>query len=96
MKRENSVRIDELLTLFIKEYGLEDGLVRTRVFHAWDESVGPRYSKITVSKFFREGVLYCTINSSVAKNYLFMHRVKIIGEINRIMGSQVVKDLVLR
>jgi len=96
MKRENSIRIDELIRLFVKEYGLEEGLLRTRVFKAWDETVGIRYTRSTSGKFFRDGILYCNITSSVAKSYLFMNRARIAEDINRILDADVVKEIVLR
>ncbi len=96
MKRENSIKIDKLMELFVRQYGLEEGLSRIRVFVAWDETLGTRYSKLTSGKFFKGGILYCTITSSVARNHLFMKKNKIIAEINQKLGSEIVKDIVLK
>jgi len=96
MKRENSIKIDKLMELFVRQYGLEEGLSRIRVFVAWDESIGTRYSKVTSTKFFKGGILYCTITSSVARNHLFMNKSKIIADINQKLGKDIVRDIVLK
>ena len=96
MKRENYIKIDQLLGRFVKEYGLENGLQRTEVFNAWDEAVGDKLSKYTTNKFFKDNTLYCTISSSVVRDKLFMRRVQIIDRINEIIGDGCVKRLILK
>ncbi len=96
MKRENSIKIDKLMELFVRQYGLEEGLSSIRVFAAWDEILDTRYSKVTSAKFFKEGILYCTITSSVARNHLFMNKNKIMADINQKLGKEIVRKIVLK
>jgi hypothetical protein len=97
MKRENSVRIDELMKLFIKEFGLENGLQRVKIYQVWEEVAGRKYSMLTSRKFLKEGVLYCTITSSVARYHLHMNKKKLLDRINERLGEDSqLKDIVFR
>ena len=52
MKREGSKLISDLLADFVKSEGLEEGLMRVKIFKTWDLVVGESYAKATVSKFY--------------------------------------------
>lgn len=96
MQRINSNRLSLLLEEFIREQGLEDGLLRVRIGQAWDDAVGQKYAVCTIAKYFSNGILYCTINSSLMRNQLYFRQNDIIAQINKKMGAEIVKKLVLR
>ena len=95
MKRENYIRIDELMNLFIKEFQLEGGLERARVLSAWDQVVGFKFSSLTTNKYYKDKKLYCSVSSSVARDQLFTRRVQILTQINEILGKECVSDIIL-
>ncbi len=96
MKRENSQLISVILKEFIKEEQLEDGLLRVRIFKAWDLVVGEAGAKATSNKFFRDGILYCTINSSIIRTQLFYRKDDIVAQMNRMLNENVVSKLILK
>lgn len=96
MKRENTQRLAAIIAEFIKEEGLEDGLMRTKVFASWDIVVGEAGARATVGKFLKDGVLYCTINSSMVRTQLYYRKEDIVSRINELVSSDVVKKLVLK
>lgn len=96
MKRENTQILADIIAQFIKEEGLEDGLFRTKLFSVWDIVVGEPAAKATVNKFFRDGVLFCTINSSMLRSQLYFRSADIIAQINKLLGREVVTKLVLK
>ncbi|OFY41112.1 MAG: hypothetical protein A2X18_12190 [Bacteroidetes bacterium GWF2_40_14] len=96
MKRENYIKIDELLGRFIKESGLENGLQRTKVFNAWDEVVGIKFSRLTTNKFYKDKKLHCSFSSSVARDQIFVRRVQIKDKINAALGGEYVDELIIR
>lgn len=96
MRRERVVRIGELFRDFLKSSGLDDGILRMRIFEAWDEVVGEKYTDYTLEKFFNEGRLFCKISSSPARNHLFMERLNIVKKINEKLGEDIVKVLILK
>ena len=96
MKRENTQLISDIIKEFIKEERLEEGLLRTRLFSAWDIVVGENGARATTNKFFRDGVLYCTINSSIMRTQMYYRKEEIVVQLNKMLNGQVVMRLILK
>jgi len=96
MKKINYMTLGDLMKDFVKEYGLEQGLERTKIFSSWDKVVGQKYAQMTSYKFFKDGKLFCTINSSVARSQLFMKREQIRAMLNNELGRDTVTDIILK
>lgn len=96
MKRENTQLISVILKEFIKEEQLEDGLERLRIFKTWDLVVGDAGARATTSKFFKEGILYCTISSSIIRTQLFYRREDIVAMMNKMLNGDIIKKLILK
>ena len=96
MKRENTQLIKAIIEEFIKEEHLEEGLNRTRLFKAWDLVVGEVGAKATTNKYFRDGTLYCTINSSMLRTQMYYRKEDIIANINKMLSGIIVTRLILK
>ncbi len=96
MKRTNANILSDLLKEFIKDEGLEEGLLSLRISNAWDKVVGEKYSWYTSSKYFAKGTLYCTISSSIVRNQLYFQQENLILQINKELGEKVVNKIILR
>ena len=96
MKRENTQLIKAIIEEFIKEEKLEEGLNRTRLFKAWDLVVGEIGAKATTNKFFKDGVLYCTINSSMIRTQMYYRKEDIIAHMNKMLNGPTVTKLILK
>ena len=96
MKRENTQLISEIIKEYIKEERLEEGLHRARLFKAWDLVVGANGAAATTNKFFRDGTLYCTINSSIIRSQMYYRKEDIIFQLNKMLNSTVVTKLILK
>lgn len=96
MKRENTQLIKDILREFIKEEHLEDGLQRVRIFSAWDLVVGDAGARATTNKFFRDGILYCTINSSIVRTQLYYRKEEIVQQMNKLLSSDIITRLILK
>lgn len=105
MARKEAVPMDLLVSQYIKEMKLVNGLNRQRIFEAWDVASGA--GGYTVNKYLKNGVLYCSISSSVVRNQLSFQKTRILELMNDFLlkdalfvrdeGKTVfVKDVVLR
>ena len=72
--------MQELVELYIKEMKLTSGFNRQRIFEAWDVVSGA--SRFTLDRFFRDGMLYCTISSSVVRNQLYFQKEILVQMLN--------------
>lgn len=84
--RKEAQGMSELIVQYIREMKLSSGFNRQRVFEAWDAVSGA--SRYTVGRFFRDGVLYCTISSSVVRNRLYFQRDVLLKELNAYLESE--------
>ncbi len=81
ISRKEAIQMDELVSLYIRNMKLNSGLNNQRVFAAWDKISGA--ARFTIGKFYRNGVLYCTISSSVVRNQLYFQKEALVEAINR-------------
>ncbi len=96
MKREKSLLIGDVLKEYLKQEGLNEGILRVRVFEAWDLVVGDKFVNYTAEKYFKNGRLICSINSSAARSNLFADRASIQERINKILGEDVVTSVFIK
>lgn len=96
MKRENTQLIKDILQEFIKDEHLEDGLQRVRIFRTWDLVVGEAGARATTNKFFRDGILYCTINSSIVRTQLYYRKEDIALQMNKMLNDSLVSKIILK
>ncbi len=96
MRRQKVELIGDIFKDFLEESGLDQGVLRIRVFEAWDSVVGAKFNEYTLDKYFKDGRLICRLSSSTARNQLFMDRLVVIERINKILGSEIVKALILK
>ena len=83
LARKKALSMDEVISLYIKEMKLSSGLNAQRIFSAWDDASGA--GAFTLKKFFRDGKLYITLNSSVVRNQLSFQKDVIVEKINAIL-----------
>ena len=68
IKRKNALPPSSALKEFLRESHLTTGLNTRLIFKAWDDVSGA--APYTLKRFFRNGKLYITLNSSVVLSQL--------------------------
>ena len=105
IRRKEALTMEEVVEEFIKSAKLASGLNTQRIFAAWDECSGA--GPFTLKRYFRSGILYITLNSSVIRNQLMFQKEALIEKMNATLSGDplftsdnrtagFVKDLVLR
>ena len=103
--RKDAQGMQELVSQYIREMKLASGYNRQRVFEAWSHVSGA--SRYTADMLFRNGMLYCTISSSVVRNQLYFQRDVLVRKMNEYLDNDellvrdakagpVVRELILR
>ena len=80
LSRKNAQTMDEVVKEYIREMKIASGLNEQLIFDAWDEVSGA--ASHTVSRYIRNGVLYCSMSSSVVRSRLFPKRDELVRKIN--------------
>ena len=77
--------IDDVLKAYVKAMRISASLNTHRIFEAWDTVSGAK--DITLNRFFRAGILYITLSSSVARTSLEMQRNELVYRINALLSN---------
>lgn len=78
--RKQALSMEELVQQYIKSMKLAAGLNTQRIFEAWDACSGA--GPFTLRRFFRDGRLYITLNSSVIRNQLYFQKDALVEKMN--------------
>jgi predicted nucleic acid-binding Zn ribbon protein len=96
MRRSKTITLAEAVNDYIKEMNLGEKLSEVTVINSWEEIVGKAISSRTTKIFIKDHILYVHLNSSVVRNELLMLREALKEQLNKRVGSEVIKDIVLR
>ena len=94
-KRGEIKNISKVLEDVISQKHFKVGIDNLRVQEAWVNTMGENIQKYTYSVKFKRGVLYIKLKSSVLKEELIFEKNKVITLINKELGKEYVKELVL-
>ena len=103
--RKTAAPLSELIRDYIRTSRLSAGLNTQRIFAAWDAASGA--GRYTVRRFFRDGKLYITVDSSVVRSQLSFQRQALLDKVNALLDEDelfirdrseggVVKELILK
>ncbi len=85
LPRKQAISVAEALREMFRSERLGATLNTRRVFVAWDEASGA--GDFTIRKFFRDGVLYVTLSSSVLASQLSMQKAALLEKMNAILAG---------
>ena len=92
--KEHTVK--ELFDLLIKSYKLGDKLNEARLRSTWDRIMGTTIPQYTQDLFLYNGTLHVKLTSGVLREELSFAKKKMIDHINKELGENIVKDIILR
>ena len=96
MKEGKTKSIDELVNQVLRSMGLERKFKEHEVCQVWPEIVGNMISSKTTKLDFVDGVLFVSFNSAVVKNEMSMVKEGVIMALNKKVGMEIVKEMVIR
>ena len=97
MERRKTVPIKEIIQQFWKENPeLYHKMMEARVRRLWGEIFGPTIAKYTTGTYVKNRTLYVSMSSSVARNEMTSMRKRLVAELNKQAGSDVIDDVLIR
>ena len=85
LSRKEAVGMDQLVRDFIREMKLTSGINNQRAAEAWNTASGA--SGYTLDVSLDRGVLYVTLNSSMARNQLYFQRDVLLRKVNEFLDN---------
>ena len=95
MKRTYPRHIAAIIDEAIDRAGLTDSLNEQRAAAAWAEIVGPGINRYTSRRYVDHGVLHVYLTSAPLKNELSFSLTDLAASINKAIGSETVREIVL-
>ncbi len=104
LRRQEAVGMDKLVDQFIRDMKLASGLRRQRVEDAWKTVSGAGQYTLDVNLY--NGIMTCTLSSSVVRNQLFHQRTLLVQSLNEYLKNdelftadgrqEIIRALILR
>lgn len=85
LRRKEAVGMDALVQDFIREMKITSGVNNQRASEAWATVSGA--SRYTLDVSLERGVLYVTLNSSMARNQLYFQRDVLLRKLNEFLDA---------
>jgi predicted nucleic acid-binding Zn ribbon protein len=92
----NPKSLDSILMDFMKRIPQRAEMKRGLVLHFWPEVVGDQVNKITREVYFERDRLIVKVINDAWRHELHMNRYSIKKKLNLKVGSEVVKDVIVR
>jgi hypothetical protein len=95
-KKEDFLSMSDALKDFKSQDKLNSGFQKVDVNDAWKEVMGPGVMSYTTQIKFTGEKLFIDLSSSVLRQELSYGRNKIVDNLNKHLGKELIKSLVLR
>ena len=97
MKKIEPEAIKTLLDKFLNDNTmLSTGVAEARAEAAWAKVVGESTAALTQKIYIRNGTLHVFVSSAVVRSEIIMNRKRIAAAINREVGMNIVKSMMVK
>jgi Dna[CI] antecedent, DciA len=96
MRSKNEVTLADAMQLMLKEYRLKSQLDETKVQQLWPQLMGKTIATYTGNITVKRGVLHLQILSAPLRQELSFAKEKIRDLINAEMGTNYIKEVIIR
>ena len=95
MKRTEAQSIKDIIDAVINESGMNNSFDEQKLCYLWPEVVGPGINRYTTRRYVENGVFHVYLSSASLKNELQFHRSRLIEELNKAAGRNVITNIIL-
>ena len=96
MRKKNTESLREVINQVLKTNHLDKKLNEKHLIDAWPKILGENINMYTSELIIKNRVLYVTLTSSVLRHDLFLSREEIKLSLNRVVGAELIKDIIFR
>lgn len=98
MKRRstNEQPLKAVIDEWLAEHPMANKAKETKVVHLWGALLGPSVKNRTKNIYFSKGKLTVRLDSSVLRNELSFAKENIVENMNKELGDEVVKEIILK
>lgn len=93
IRRSNEITLKDAIESLLNAYKLTGKLNETRLVSSWDKVVGNQIARHTDDIYIKGETLFVKLDSAALKNELSMARTKLVTNLNRVAGVNVITDI---
>ena len=94
-KRGEIKNISKIIKEVFSQKHFRIGIDNIKVQEAWLKTMGKNIQKYTFKVVYKRGILYVKLKSSVLKEELTFEKIKVINLLNKELGKEYIKDIVI-
>lgn len=96
MQRKNEQSIGEILRQYLRVTQLEQHVMEVHIAEVWQETLGDQITLETERIHLQGGLLTVVLRSPSLKNEIMMQRTAIRQALNEKLGSEIIKNVLVR
>lgn len=97
MRKRNTESIGEVLREFFEQNQiLKTKIAESRILSGWNTILGASIASYTTNLYFKNGILYVHLSSSVLRSELMMSRDKLVVTLNQHAKTDIIKNIIFR
>lgn len=93
MFKRHPEKIDGLVQVIMRNYGLETPLLQRRLINSWEEIAGPLVARYTSEKVIKNQTLFVKILNPALRADLSMQKSEFVRKLNEHVGAQIIADI---
>lgn len=96
MRKSQTQNISEIISVIMKQNGLDEKLAEVRAIKSWEELLGKTVARYTKNINIKDKTLYVSLNSSIVRNEIMMIRDELIKRLNEKAGRKIIDKIVVK
>ena len=92
---EDGYTLAELINEFYKRHNRENSLDEMKIIESWRSVVGGFIAAHTLDLRITKGILYVKVDADSLRNELMYSKTILLRNINRVSGTDILKDIVV-
>lgn len=92
---EDGYTLAELINEFYKRHHRENSLDEMKIIESWKSVVGGFIAAHTLDLRITKGILYVKVDADSLRNELMYSKTILLRNINRVSGTDILKDIVV-
>lgn len=93
IRKSNEITLKAAIESLLDAYKLTGKLNETRLIASWDKVVGKHNARHTDDIYIKGDILFVKLDSAALRNELAMAKTKLVTNLNRIAGINLISDI---
>lgn len=96
MKRTEARNIGQIINDVLRKENLDVALDEHRACALWPQIVGDGINRYTIKRYVKDGVMTVHLSSASLANELMLNRERIIANINKVIGRDIIREIIFK